>query len=270
MSKTCTSCGESKSTSDFHKRKGAPGGLSYVCKECTKQRNAAHYKVNADSINRRGYDYRKANAVHIKQRKAVYRKVNADRIKQRDAIYRKKARAEAFEAYGGMICTHCGETNLNCLTLDHIEQDGAEQRRNGQSTGGVLYVNLRKRGFPPGFRVLCFNCNWKTWLKHNRKNLSNGEEACRAREQIVEYKKKAFGVYGGIVCALCGEIDIDILSLDHTNGGGNKHRAILQKEEYRGNFYRWVHRNNYPSGFRVLCRNCNCSKEIESVGASEE
>jgi len=40
--------------------------------------------------------------------------------------------------------------------------DGAEHRRRFNLKGGnVLYKWLEREGFPPGFQVLCFNCNGK-------------------------------------------------------------------------------------------------------------
>jgi len=50
----------------------------------------------------------------------------------------------------------------------------------------------------------------------------------------------------------------EFLTIDHINGGGNK-----QKQEIGGagiKLYLWMKRNNYPSGFQVLCMNCNFAK----------
>jgi hypothetical protein len=68
-------------------------------------------------------------------------------------------------------------------------------------------------------------------------------------------------------CSCCGESRIEFLSIDHVNGGGNKHR----KEIGKVHFYAWLKRNNFPLGYRVLCFNCNmafglfgyCPHEIE-------
>lgn len=52
------------------------------------------------------------------------------------------------------------------LTLDHIGQDAHVLRRIGQEirTGGsAFYSKLIRQGFPPGFRVLCYNCNIATF-----------------------------------------------------------------------------------------------------------
>lgn len=50
----------------------------------------------------------------------------------------------------------------------------------------------------------------------------------------------------------CSETYEEFLTIDHIEGGGNKHR-----HDIGGNFYRWLRQNKYPPGFRVLCMNCN-------------
>lgn len=67
---------------------------------------------------------------------------------------------------------------------------------------------------------------------------------------------------GKNVCACCGEAGIAFLSIDHTNGGGRKHRfSLFKKGDYGGTrFYRWLRANGYPQGFQVLCYNCNFAK----------
>lgn len=67
-----------------------------------------------------------------------------------------------FRHYGGAepACSCCGEKHLQFLAIDHIAQDGAEHRRKIDSKGGYTFYNwLVQNGFPPGFRVLCHNCN---------------------------------------------------------------------------------------------------------------
>ncbi len=53
-------------------------------------------------------------------------------------------------------------------------------------------------------------------------------------------------------CNCCGEAEYKFLSLDHINGRQGKPRP--------SDLARWLVQNNYPSGFQVLCYNCNCAK----------
>lgn len=69
-----------------------------------------------------------------------------------------KAKLAAYEAYGGMRCACCGETEEMFLTLDHINNDGWKHRKQG-ITGDALYKWLRRNDYPEGFQVLCHNCN---------------------------------------------------------------------------------------------------------------
>ena len=88
---------------------------------------------------------------------AAFRKVESDKTRRLMATLRE----QVFAAYGGQVCSCCGETEPMFLSIDHVDNDGAEMRRNrayGRS-GTAFYQWLRKKGFPPGFQVLCFNCN---------------------------------------------------------------------------------------------------------------
>jgi len=69
-------------------------------------------------------------------------------------------RNAVFAAYGGYTCACCGETEPKFLSIDHINNDGGEERRSGlySSSGTAFYLWLRKNAFPPGYQVLCMNC----------------------------------------------------------------------------------------------------------------
>lgn len=70
--------------------------------------------------------------------------------------------------------------------------------------------------------------------------------------RLAKLKRSALDAYGGPTCACCGESEIEFLTIDHVNGGGNKHRR-----EVRYSMYEWLKKKGYPPGFRVLCMNCN-------------
>lgn len=58
-------------------------------------------------------------------------------------------------------------------------------------------------------------------------------------------------------CNQCGIMDIDVLCIDHINGGGNKHRASLGGNIRGVVFYQWLQKRGYPEGYQTLCCNCN-------------
>lgn len=99
-----------------------------------------------------------------------------------------------------------------------------------------------------------------------RDHILKGVKARRARMKL-----ETFQHYSGDSpkCACCGESHLEFLTIDHMNGGGSKHRRELNKSNKHSPgglaFYYWLRRNNYPSGFQVLCFNCNCAKGMYGV-----
>jgi hypothetical protein len=94
---------------------------------------------------------------------------NGDRERQLSRERHFKDKVAAFEAYGGPVCKCCGETELEFLSIDHINGDGAAHRKemakNSNSSphaycGYHLHTWLRLNNYPPGFQVLCMNCNF--------------------------------------------------------------------------------------------------------------
>lgn len=73
-------------------------------------------------------------------------------------VYYRKLKEEVL-AYYGHTCACCGETRYEFLTLDHINEDGAEQRRQAKTRGGVTYFRQVKQTWPDDLQVLCWNCN---------------------------------------------------------------------------------------------------------------
>lgn len=74
--------------------------------------------------------------------------------------YRERLKKEVFEHYGGTPpkCDCCGETELQFLTLDHMNGDGNKLRKKHGPRYSYSYV--RKNGYPEGYRILCMNCNF--------------------------------------------------------------------------------------------------------------
>lgn len=161
----CKSCGN---TFDSSKT-----GRTWRCPECIlkyqreyaekdKKRHAQYsrkYRANLGDEYRERMVKRRRDELEkmTPDEQAAFRKAEADKSARLNAILRK----DVFSAYGGYKCACCGETEPLFLTIDHIENNGAEMRRNGtHSRGGThFYQWLRKSGYPNGFQVLCMNCN---------------------------------------------------------------------------------------------------------------
>ena len=90
---------------------------------------------------------------------------NAHREKR--LLYAKKnhaaMKAKIMEHYSQSppSCACCGEKGIQFLTIDHVNNGGAEHRKTlgKTSSGWGLYRWIIKNNYPPMFQVLCFNCN---------------------------------------------------------------------------------------------------------------
>lgn len=72
-----------------------------------------------------------------------------------------------------------------------------------------------------------------------------------------KYRRMAIEAYGGR-CACCGIDEPTFLAFDHINDDGARHRR-----EVRGrNMANWLVQNRFPSGFQLLCHNCNHAKRL--------
>lgn len=82
--------------------------------------------------------------------------------KRHSAGCRARLKTEVFAAYGGPVCACCGETEPRFLTIDHIDNNGAAQRKElgYHGMGSQFHRWLKKNGFPPGYQILCMNCNF--------------------------------------------------------------------------------------------------------------
>jgi hypothetical protein len=96
-------------------------------------------------------------------------KIRARPAKVKYMIKRKVQDKEAVFHHYGNKCKKCGIGDPDVLTIDHTKQDGAEHRRQmGSLSSHQIYRWLVRNNFPKGFRILCANCNIKTYKTHMR------------------------------------------------------------------------------------------------------
>lgn len=67
--------------------------------------------------------------------------------------YRSRIKLEAYSLLGD-ICCHCGQSDIRCLQIDHVNGDGHKKR----AEGGTLYLQVKAH--PEEHQILCANCNW--------------------------------------------------------------------------------------------------------------
>jgi hypothetical protein len=134
-----------------------------------------------------------------------------------------------WKSLGNRKCRDCGKTDL-------------------------VYFSLKNK-------YECKKCASIRAMNYSKKNRE------KSRKYNKDYRRnrkmETFNHYcgGDIKCQCCGDKHIEFLSLDHINGGGNKHRresGLLTPTA----LYGWLKRNNYPKEYRVLCMNCNWSRGL--------
>ena len=81
----------------------------------------------------------------------------------------RKAKIKVMQAYGNGKCQCCGTDILAFLSIDHVNGGGSKERRESKLHGGsVFYFKLIQQGFPPGYRVLCHNCNFGRYINNGQ------------------------------------------------------------------------------------------------------
>jgi len=155
--KACTKCKEIKPREAFYKDKSRKDGKCPNCVACMK----AYREERREYYNAKHQEWRARHLDHVNAYNREWEKTRDDEHKDKRRKYKRdlarKAHRDAIDAYGG-FCACCGETEPKFLQLDHMNNDGAEHRR--QIKGVRLGPWLRRRGYPEGFQVLCANCNF--------------------------------------------------------------------------------------------------------------
>lgn len=130
------------------------------CTECMRIRSLDHFYV--DRYKKDGTPSYRANCKEcVKRRSAQWRDENRERRNTIALRYYRKIRLKALLHYSnGMLqCACCGEDKIEFLAIDHIKNDGAEHRKKVGKTRAIFQW-LQKHDYPPGFQVLCHNCNF--------------------------------------------------------------------------------------------------------------
>jgi hypothetical protein len=137
-------------------------------KYCSKRCRQAHYRqTHREQIRKYarnyGRNYYKTHTLERNQQFRDYYRKNSEKVKSLVKKHRIKLKLEVLTHYGGdpPKCVCCGETILDFLSIDHINDDGANQRRKiNCSSGNQFYLWLKKNNFPEGYQVLCMNCQF--------------------------------------------------------------------------------------------------------------
>lgn len=104
---------------------------------------------------------------------------------------------------------------------------------------------------------------WQEWYALNKHTFEYKKKKSDNQKKIrYELKKTVIGYYSNntFSCSQCGFNDLRALHIDHINNNGSTHR---KKFGGRGGsvIYADLKRQNFPTGYQVLCANCNNIKQ---------
>lgn len=130
------------------------------------------HKLNADQRY-----YRKNKPSVLARQKKRYQRVKEVRHDQHRA-YNADIKLAVLTHYGPngkLQCAwpDCSVTDVDMLSLDHINNDGATERNQSRGGGGQpLYRKLYLHGFLNGYQTLCHNHQWKKELMRRREGVN--------------------------------------------------------------------------------------------------
>lgn len=153
---------------------------------------------------------------------------------------------ERYKAAG--LCIFCGGIPREGVqTCERCALKAASRQREKQAVRHQAGQCIRCGNTPLVTKYHCASC---------REDHHRGMRRVDAR-----IKEAVFQAYGGFICACCGETEKTFLSIDHIHNDGAEHRRQIGT----GNVYRWLRDNGFPSGFQVLCMNCQWGRKLRGV-----
>jgi len=142
--------------------------MPYKHKEDAQRQKKEWTKNNPDKIR----EYNKRNYLkHIKERLRYakeYRLKYPDKVKEcsKKSILKLKKDILFHYSQGQIKCRYCAEDRIECLSIDHIFNDGNLERKKifgqNRSAGTNFYIWLKKNNYPnpEKYQILCMNCQW--------------------------------------------------------------------------------------------------------------
>jgi len=194
-------------------------------------------------------------------------KKNKIKIDRKKKETHQELRKRVLESYskGKPKCVQCGVTGIPFLNMDHI--DGRKQMETDWDTG-KFYRYLDKE-HPPGYQVLCYNCNMIKELERKKKFHLQTPMAIKRRRQRMDTKIMVLTGYskGTPKCACCGFLNLDGLGIDHIDGRKSMgHSKEFGSDDLRMDCKRQYKKTGkWPEGLQVLCHNCNGAKRDLAV-----
>jgi len=138
----------------------------------TRRYDPQYYQRNKERILENNKKWRENNRELLLSYAGVWRTEHPDTCHQYTRKTREKAKLSILRHYSGREqpkCAHCGIEDIDVLCLDHILDNGKEERHSlGQGSGYKFYRWLKRNDYPNGYQVLCANCNLKKEIERQR------------------------------------------------------------------------------------------------------
>jgi len=263
--KKCYRCSQDLPFDMFGKNKSKPNGHSTECKKCKSAMDKVYQDQHKEEIKDKKQQYYLGKKYEIIKKVNEYIDKNRHKHNLWHTVSKNRLKAEVMTNYSGgnLKCKNCPEVDLGILTIDHIEGNGADHRRelfgdNRKGGGYKFWQWLKRNNYPEGFQVLCFNCQFRKRAVELKPENPTHLQEVRAK-YARSIKIECLQNYGGLKCS-CGEEDIVTLTLDHVNDDGSEHRR--QTNTKGNNFYHMLRKCGFPQDppLQVLCLNCQIKK----------
>jgi hypothetical protein len=128
--------------------------------------------------NKYNQEYYIKNKVFINEKRRMMYKQNGGILGIKERYARQKIREKkVYIDYKKLVYDHygnkcnwpgCGNSNPYHLSIDHINNDGYHNKKNG-TRGLKLYRQIVKDNFPDTFQILCHNHNYEKKLSYEKK-----------------------------------------------------------------------------------------------------
>ena len=131
--------------------------------ESQRKARKKYQENNIEKYKQSQRKYVKRNRKEINRKRNEYYWKNRDEQRKKQTIYQRKMYAETRELLLDKFGRECKCCKLNIpelLTLDHIKNNGAEERRKFKNNNIKLKQHVIKFGSKKDYRILCHNCNW--------------------------------------------------------------------------------------------------------------
>lgn len=137
----------------------------FTCLHCASRKRAERYKADPAANAAAVRAWRERNPEAVKKARERFREKHPELhglARNAHKKRRERLRTECLLAYSGNDpkCACCEESTIEFLVIDHENGNGNEHRRQTGLRSDRMWAWLVKNSFPPGFRVLCHNCNF--------------------------------------------------------------------------------------------------------------